>query len=709
MNNKVTLNLATRGSKLALLQADFVKKKFENIFDFIKIDIVEISTPGDRDKNLDLQAAPSNFFTEDIDNMVISGKVDFAVHSAKDLPELLPDEIDWFWLPWKEDPRDAILVRDDFSVNSKNPVIGVSSKRREEYALKRWPEAVLKPIRGNIDERIQQLDDKKFDIIVTAVAALNRLSLTNRINEYIPLEQLPTPEGQGNLAITYRKNNYNITTLRNYFINPVILAGAGPGNPEFTTAATVDALRECDICFYDALMSKELLALLPATAINTYIGKREGIHSAKQEDICSALSIAAKQMQKVVRLKGGDPGLFGRLEEEVSELEREQIPFKVIPGISSMTAATTCTGFLLTKRNQSRGFSAATFRVKGSGNFVPIADSESKKQPSVYFMSTSVINELIEELLAQGYSKDDKIAIIYNVSSYDEQIITGTLNNINELIKTNSIDGPGIIIFGSAADKNFIYKNFGLLSGEKVLITATKTITDKACDMINHFCGISIKFPLTKQILIPFDDGFLSKLHTYDWIILSSPTSIKLFMNYIIKNMFDLRKLPKIIVSGSQSKHELMKYGINADLIAKSTNAASEIVTLIGKNISKKDKILRVRSDAAGSSIYDSLNQAGFNIDEKILYKTEHIKYEKLPEFHSVIFASSSAVNSFFSQFSKVELLGKKIIVLGDPTKNELTKYIETSTVLMPDLPDIKNCVRKIALENVKLKITGTH
>ncbi len=455
-------------------------------------------------------------------------------------------------------------------------------------------------------------------------------------------------------------------------------------------------------------MSKELLALLPYKAVSTYIGKREGVHSAKQEDICSSLSTAAKQMQKVVRLKGGDPGLFGRLEEEVSELDRERIPFKVIPGISSMTAATTCTGFLLTKRNQSRGFSAATFRVKGSGDFSQISEKERKEQPAVYFMSTSVINELIEELIAQGYSKDDKIAVIYNVSSYDEKIIIGTLRSISEQLEANSIDGPGIIIFGSVADENFIYKNFGLLSGEKVLITSTETILDKACEMVNHFCGIPIKFPLTKQILIPLGNEFISKLYVYDWIILSSPTSIKLFMNCIIKEMFDLRKLPKIIVSGIPSKCELMKYGINADLIAESTNAASEIITLIEKNISKKDKILRIRSDLAGSKICDSLIKAGFDIHDKILYKTECVKYDTLPDFDSIIFASSSAVNSFFSQFSAKELFGKKIAILGEPTKNELAKHINTSNILMPPFPDIKECVRKIALENAELRIIDT-
>jgi uroporphyrinogen III methyltransferase / synthase len=136
----------------------------ESVFEFL-----EITTPGDADRSTDLRESPADFFTRSLDEAVLSGTVDFAVHSAKDLPYPVADGLDWFWLPDSGDRRDCLIG----SLEPKT--IGVSSDRRSAYAAQRFPDAKQLPIRGNIEERIAQVDEGSFDLIIMAGGAMPRL------------------------------------------------------------------------------------------------------------------------------------------------------------------------------------------------------------------------------------------------------------------------------------------------------------------------------------------------------------------------------------------------------------------------------------------------------------------------------------------------------------------------------------------------------
>ena len=258
------LKMGTRQSALAKIQADSAIRLLEENLKSLKFEIVSLSSPGDRDKKSDLTSAPPDFFTKDLDDAVIAGKIDCAVHSAKDLPEPMPEGLDWFWLPNNEDPRDVIVFPKEqrqkcakskgrrgtksqnveFNLKSEiqNPKskirIGVSSSRREGYCRKKFPGAKLLPVRGTIEERIAQLDEGKFDLLVMAAAGLLRLGLAHRISEYVPLTDLPSPDGQGYLAITFGKNDRTFREIRKYFVKSVVFAGAGPGDSGLVTLET---------------------------------------------------------------------------------------------------------------------------------------------------------------------------------------------------------------------------------------------------------------------------------------------------------------------------------------------------------------------------------------------------------------------------------------------------------------------------------------
>ena len=177
----------TRPSQLALTQTRSTLDRLKNTLHGCSFEMVPITSVGDRDRSTDLRESPVDFFTRELDQSVLEGDVDCAVHSAKDLPYPMSLGIDWFWLPWCEDPKDVLIVAEGCTLEElpKYPVIGVSSDRRADYAAEKFPDGIQKPIRGNIEERIAQLDDGKFDLIIMAAAALVRLNLESRISEWI--------------------------------------------------------------------------------------------------------------------------------------------------------------------------------------------------------------------------------------------------------------------------------------------------------------------------------------------------------------------------------------------------------------------------------------------------------------------------------------------------------------------------------------------
>ena len=233
------LKTGARNSALSITQTKNTVKELEQVFPSVVWDIVPMSSPGDRDKRSDLRKSDPDFFTRDVDEALINGEIDCAIHSAKDLPYPLRKEIDWFWLPWREDPRDVLVGKVSGKQNEEkkepntptlqhsNLRIGISSERREEYCRERFPDAELLPIRGNIEERVAQLDEGKYDLLIMAAAGLKRLGMEDRISEYIPLTEMPPPLGQGFIAVTFRTGDSRFETMRKLFVKPVIFAGGG--------------------------------------------------------------------------------------------------------------------------------------------------------------------------------------------------------------------------------------------------------------------------------------------------------------------------------------------------------------------------------------------------------------------------------------------------------------------------------------------------
>jgi uroporphyrinogen III methyltransferase/synthase len=702
------LKAGTRSSPLALIQTEEALLKLGARFG-LAFETVPFSSPGDRDKASDLRASPPDFFTKDLDEALLDGRIDLAVHSAKDMPEQLPDGLDFLWLPWREDPRDVLVLREGAALPGPDAKlrIGVSSARREAYCRMRFPNAELLPIRGNIADRVAQLDAGRFDLLPMAAAGLARLGLQNRISEFVPLSELEPPPGQGVLAISFRKDEEALRKLRLAFVKTVVFAGAGPGPKELLTLASAEALKCCDACLYDSLIDESALSLLPSGAIAVAVGKRKGAHSFKQEDICRLLCDFARQGKAVTRLKGGDPGLFGRLAEETDALSSLGLPFRVIPGVSSLTAATSATGLLLTRRGVSRGFSAFTPRKANSGDFEAVSQKERAELPLAVFMGASETAKLCAQLIAEGKAASTPAALVLGAATHEMKILAGSLESLPAKAEAEASQLPGLLVIGEVAAEKHLFGSCGALASKRTLLVCSEILAEKAARAVRQFSGVPIHFNMTE---LQAQNGAIAKLASFekiDWLLCSSPSSARILIEGLLKLGCDLRRLPKLLSCGPGTSEEFKKYGLLPDAQAEAPFGGEAILRCAAKHLEKGSRVLRVRSDAAGTSLGDGLQELGMELVDAPIYRSVPVKRERLPDFAFAFFSSSSEVESFAASFGGGPLAGKKAVAIGKPTQMALRALCPGAEVLAPEESTAEAAIAALAWSQVADMVCG--
>jgi uroporphyrinogen III methyltransferase/synthase len=644
---------------------------------------------------MDLRQSPADFFTKDLDDQVRAGLLDCAVHSAKDLPDPVAEGLDWVWLPWTEDARDVLIrpAGQDIASMPANGRIGVSSERREAYCRSRFPEARQSPIRGTIEARLSQLDRGDFDLVVMAGAAMNRLGLQDRITEWIPAAVLPPPDGQGTLAMTFRAGDERFQKLRRLFVRSVTFAAAGVGSAGACTLEALNALKRCDVCLHDTLLGHDLISMLPSTVKCVDVGKRCGQHSMPQDETTYLITRYARRGLRVVRLKGGDPGVFGRLAEEVEALDELGLPYRVMPGVSSLSAATSTTGKLLTRRGVSRGFTVMTPRKEGGGVGSVNAD-ERRSLPIVFFMALSVADEVSRQLIAEGMSPRTPAAVVFGAGGDQSYSITSDLAGIAARIQAEKTDLPGLLIVGEAA--KYHYPNWGALEGRRVLLTASHALQDKAADLVTDCGGIPVCRPLIKLEPTAQAVECIRKIGSYDWVVLTSPSAVRCFGELLKTAWVDLRKVPKLVTCGGGTSRELWTLGLQADIEPKAEFSADSLLKTVEPLMRVKPRILRLRSDKAGPSLSQALQAMGGTVEDCVLYHNLPIPYEGKPVFDVVFFASASAVEVYDQQWGAASLKGVYVVAIGKPTVVAL-KQCGVEVDLVPPEATVESSMEALA------------
>ena len=698
--SSAAFKVGTRSSPLALLQTRATLARLAEALPGTQWDEVAVSSPGDRDQSMDLRQSPADFFTRDLDQQVLSGAIDAAVHSAKDVPDPVTAGLDWVWLPWREDARDCLIrpAGQSLATFPDDGRIGVSSGRREAYCRQHFPRARQAPIRGTIEERLRQLDRGDFDLVVMAGAALVRLGLQDRITAWIPASELPPPDGQGFLALTFRAGDERFQVLRRLFLKAVTFAAAGAGSAGALTLDALHALKRCDICLHDTLLGHDLFDLLPPTVQCIDVGKRCGQHSVPQDETTYLITRYARRGLKVVRLKGGDPGVFGRLAEEVEALDDLRMPYRVLPGVSSMSAATSGTGMLLTRRGVSRGFTVMTPRKEGGG-VGSVAIDERRKLPIVFFMALSVADQVAEQLMGEGLPPQTPASVVFSAGSDQAQIIGGTLADMAGRIREAATEMPGLLIVGEAA--RYRYGTWGALAGRRVLLTASDALQDKGADRVTDAGGVAVCRPLIK--LVTTDEGLerVRDIERYDWVVLTSPSAVRAFGDLLRAAGTDLRTVPGLVSCGGGTSQELRALGLSADIEPPSEFSAQGLVDEFGPRIIAGTRILRLRSDKAGPGMAEAFRARGAEVDDCVLYRNVPVQHDERPVFDTVFFASASAVEVFAQQWGPEALKGVLVVAIGKPTLAAL-KQIGCAADLVPPEATVESSIATLSAHCVR-------
>lgn len=225
------------------------------------------------------------------------------------------------------------------------------------------------------------------------------------------------------------------------------LVGAGPGDPELITLKAVNAIKTADVVLYDALANESLLEYAPSACLKIYVGKRAGMHSQQQQEINRMIVGYAKTMGHVVRLKGGDPYVFGRGHEELEFAENHGIPVDYIPGISSSTAVPGLAGIPLTKRGVSESFWVVTGTLKDGSLSNDLKLAAQSSATIIILMGLKKLPEIIA-LFSGHRGKNEPLALIQNGSHFDSKILVNNLDGILEDQKLKHIAAPAIIVIG---------------------------------------------------------------------------------------------------------------------------------------------------------------------------------------------------------------------------------------------------------------------
>ena len=586
------IRIISRQSRLALLQVEELVKE-AGITDY---ELIKTTSYGDRHKEVSLmdEGLAQDFFTRELDEALLEGRADIAVHSAKDLPNPLPDGIELLALTEGKDPSDSLVARDGLTLATlpEGSKVGTSSAQRKEELLKVRPDLVVVPIRGTIEERIAQVDDGSVDALIVATCALDRLGLSHRATERLPFKTHPL---QGKLAVTGRH------------YGKVWLVGYGPGDPELITVKGQRLLKEADVVFYDDLSFVPVPVPVPVKKY-IYVGKRSGRHSHSQEEINELMYQAATEGKTVVRLKGGDPMVFAHGREEIDYLQSRFVKVEVVPGISSGIALASLTQIPLTHRGLARSVAFVLGHSKDIQT--PTADT------LLYYMGGAKVSEIAHSLIASGRSAETPVALVTNVSLPNQRTVFTSLGEMKwALFKAT----PVLIVVG------------------EVVSLEAKTHKSRVYDTSS-----TSETPLIKIEHLPFISNSNMDILEFDYIVFTSRHGVKHFF----EEYNNYSQLPKIISVGSVTTAALRERGIEP-FFESPTQSARGIIDFF-RDKPRGSRILLARSDKGLKALTDGLRQ--HEVTDLPVYSNRPDKdavKQDLTQYDKILFSSPSGVEAF--------------------------------------------------------------
>lgn len=403
----------------------------------------------------------------------------------------------------------------------------------------------------------------------------------------------------------------------------VWLVGGGPGDPGLLTAAAREAIHSADVIFYDALVSEKILQNVPPGKL-VYVGKRGGLPSLSQKDINRRLIKAAKTGKKIVRLKGGDPFLFGRGGEESDILRKNGVRVRVIPGISSAMAAATYAGFPLTDRRYASSVTLMTAASAG-GDFsknapaMPRRDYRSLVRLGgtwVFFMGLKALPEIAKKLIRAGAGPRLPAAVISRATTPFQRVVTAPLSTIFESATRHRIISPALTIVGRV-----VSLRPAPLKNIPVLVMRSEHQAGRLSSLLHQKSADVTEYPILEILPIhpnPKLARAIRRLDDYDWIFLTSGNSVRLLKSVLTHP----HRRARIAVIGPGTAEALRGIRLRPDVTPEKDFHAEGLVEVFLKKGGTRKKILLPQAQDAREVLAEKLSEAGHQIDVVQIYRT---------------------------------------------------------------------------------------
>jgi uroporphyrinogen III methyltransferase/synthase len=475
----------------------------------------------------------------------------------------------------------------------------------------------------------------------------------------------------------------------------VYLVGAGPGDPGLITVAGVEALRSADVVVYDRLAHPGLLAHAPAGAERIYAGKQADRHTLRQEEINDVLAGRAQAGKRVVRLKGGDPFVFGRGGEEAEYLAERGIRFVVIPGVTSAIAAPAYAGIPLTHRDAASSFAVITGHERNDESGIRNEEAgaaESRRRwdriahgadTLVFLMGVENLGEIVARLTEHGRGRDTPVALIrWGTWAGMQETLTGTLADIVERVRAAGFKAPAVTVVGDVVKLRSALRWYDVdpLFGKRIVVTRARTQASALISALRSRGAEPIEFPLIRSAC-PVDGGralmeAVGKVEDYSWICFSSANAVSAFADALRAAGKDARALAaaRIAAVGPATEDALREARLVVDYVPDQFTGAALAESL--PEPVAGSRILALRAEDGEEALVETLRARGAAVDAAPAYRTvidgagAEIVKQRLAEgsIDSVTFTSSSTVKNFASALGVAALPAQVAIACIGPT-----------------------------------------
>ena len=739
------VRVGTRRSILAMAQTRMVVETLSATSPGVDFEIVPMSTKGDvvRDRPIGEIGGDAPFAAE-LEDALLRGDIDMAVHSMKDLSAKCPDGL-VLAKAWKRgNARDALVAADP-GVKSiadlpRNAAVATGSVRRNLFLRRLRPDIETVQIRGNVDTRLKKLfspepGERKLDAIVLAAAGLERIGKAGVISAVFDVDDMIPAANQGQIAIELRSADAELRAIadgpcdapseeaalaerlfmlelgvdcktpvaafaercggslslrcmfardgsakpavcrvfgespadvareaarqiRSLVSAKVVLAGAGPGDPSLVTLAAMEAVESADSIVCDRLVPKEILSRAPASCRIIDAGKSAGDHTLEQDEINAVLAREALRCRNVVRLKGGDPFVFGRGGEEMAYLLSRGVACREIPGVSSSIAAPAAAGIPLTMRGVRGGFHIVSAHSAGKDD--PGLDFRALAACGgtlVFMMGLSRISSIAEGLMSAGMSPGARAAVICSGTTSRQTSVESALCDIAEAAA--NLEPPGVLVVGGTLEA---ISASGPFHGKRIAFPVVFGAAGGKIAASLKALGADVFTPAVGMITRDAEGvKRLSLAGKVDFIALTSASALRVAKDEILSLA---SRGAKILAVGRATGEAAAEAGLEVALASREPCGAGLAKEMAGF-VARSDRVVHpMACDAA-----DALAAVAPYCDYEAVgvYRNEEARFcgeVDLSQFDAAVFSSPSAA----SRFAAAAVGETDVVAIGETT-----------------------------------------